>query len=93
MEYLMSLDLAGMSLALLMVIGAVNVGDIVSSKFFSRPLSSFEKVALSFVVALLIGFIPVDVQSVILERIIGALQVAFAGSGVYKGLQVLGGKR
>lgn len=81
------IDLGNITLVGLAIIGAVNAWT-----FFRPDAESKEKFLLSVVVALLIGFIPADLGSVILERIVAALTAAFAASGGYKLTQKLGGQ-
>lgn len=80
------MDLENITLAGLAVIGVVNV-----VSFYKPDMDSRYKFALSFVVAFLITFVPVDLGNIILEKAKDALQVAFIASGTYKLAQKVGG--
>lgn len=80
-------DLQSATLAMLAVVGAVNVLTI-----FRPYSSSQEKFILSVVVALVISFIPADLNNLILNKLKDALTLAFTGSGAYKIAQKAGGK-
>lgn len=81
----MIVDFQTASLALLVVIGAVNVVG-----FYYPNLDSKIKFALSIVIAFLVSFIPAEIGSVILEKLRDAITVAVAASGAYKLFQVAG---
>lgn len=83
----MILDLGNATLVGLAIIGVVNV-----ATFFKPDLGTKEKFGLSVVVAILIGFVPLDLGNDILNRVVVALTAAFAASGGYKIAQKVGGK-
>lgn len=75
----MELDLGNVTLVGLAIIGAVN-----AVTFWKPKLDSKAKFLISVVVALVVGFIPADLGSVILERLVTALTAAAVASGGYK---------
>lgn len=81
----MIFDFQTASLALLVVIGAVNVVG-----FYKPNLDSRYKFVLSLVIAFAVSFIPADLGNLILERLRDAITVAVAASGAYKLFQVAG---
>jgi len=80
------MDFAQLTLAGLVAIGAVNV-----ALMFWPNLDSKYKFGLSLLVALAVGFIPLETQSFIFNKLITALEVAFAASGGYKLASKAGG--
>lgn len=78
-------DLTNITLSGLAVIGIVNV-----IGFFKADLDSRIKFAIALVVAFIVGFVPIEVGSMLLQRIKDALEIAFASSGVYKLAQKVG---
>jgi len=84
----MDFDLGSATLVGLAIIGAVNAITI-----FRPETDSRTKFILSVLVALIIGFIPENLGTDILNRLVVALTAAFAASGGYKISQKLGGVR
>lgn len=84
-EIMEFLDLGNMTLVGLTVIGAVNALTI-----FRPETTSRTKFVVSVLVALVVGFIPANLGAEILNRLVAALEVAFAASGGYKIAQVIG---
>lgn len=82
------MDLMTVSLAGLVAIGATNV-----VTFFKPGLDSKVKFAISFVVAFLVLFVPVELGNQLLDQARMALEVAIATSGAYKLFQVVGTKK
>jgi len=84
---LTEINLASASLALLFVIGAVNIIGM-----YKPNMDSKTKVVISLLVAFAVSFIPPAFGNVLLDHIKTAIEVAIAGSGLYKVSQVVGDK-
>lgn len=80
------MDYLSMGFIAVMAIGVVNV-----ISFFVPTLDSRIKIAISFVVAFGLTFVPVELQNVILEKIRVALTATAFGTGAYKLTQKAGG--
>ena len=81
------MDIQSMSLAALAAIGVVNV-----ITMFKPIEDSRIKFAISLVVAFAVLFIPQDISNAILDKLRDAITIAFAGSGIYKISQKIGGE-
>lgn len=81
------IDFQTASLALLMVIGGVNI-----INFFFPLTDSRIKFAVSLAIAFAVSFIPAEIGSILLEKLRDAIQIAVAASGLYKVSQVVGQK-
>lgn len=73
------MDFQSLTLAGLVAIGVVNV-----ISFFKADLDSRLKFALSVIAAFAVTFVPISLESVILDHAKTAITVAFAASGTYK---------
>lgn len=82
------LDLGSYGFTGLMVIGAVNAVTILFGEMTNQ-----QKLLLSFVVAIAVSFIPVEIGNLIYDKAVVALSVALASSGGYKIAQKVGGIR
>jgi protein-S-isoprenylcysteine O-methyltransferase Ste14 len=80
-------DLINLTLVMFVGIGVVNV-----ISFFKPNIDSRIKFVIAFVAVLAITFIPVELGSIILEKVKIALEVALASSGIYKIAQKAGGQ-
>lgn len=81
------MDLTNVTLVGLVAFGVVNV-----VSFYKPDMKPELKFGLSFIAALGVTFIPVDVANVIMTHIKEALAAALALSGVYKIATRVGGK-
>lgn len=80
------MDFAQMTLAGLVAIGAVNV-----ALMFKPDLDSRLKFGLALLVAFIVGFVPLDYQNLIMEKLVQAIEIALASSGGYKLFSKAGG--
>lgn len=80
------IDLETATLSLLVVIGTVNV-----ITFFQPSMDSRMKFGISILVAFAVSFVPVELGSILLEKIKDAITVALAASGGYKLFTKAGG--
>ena len=80
------MDLANMTFVGLMTLGFVNV-----LTFYLPNMDSKVKFSVSVLFAFGLGFVPVEIGSVILEKAKSAIEVALMASGAYKVAQKAGG--
>ncbi len=80
------MDIAGIGFVGVMVIGFVNV-----LTFWKPNMDSKMKIGAAFVFAFVLTFVPADVGSVILQKIVQAVEATAFLSGVYKVAQKAGG--
>ena len=80
------MDLTNITFVGLVTVGAVNV-----ISFFKPKLDSKVKFGISVGVAFALGFVPVEMGSIILDKAKIAIEVALAASGAYKVASKAGG--
>jgi hypothetical protein len=80
------MDYTSMTFVGLITVGVVNV-----VSFFLPTLKSEYKFAISIVVAFLLTFVPVELGSVLADKVKLALEVSFGASGAYKLISKAGG--
>ena len=80
------MDFANATFAGLVAIGAVNV-----ALMFKPDLESRFKVALAILVAFVVGFVPMEYQNVLFEKLVQAIEIGLASSGGYKLFSKAGG--
>lgn len=81
------MELESLSFAALVSIGFVNVVTMF------RPIDDSRiKLAIAFVVAFGVSFIPQDISNMLLAKSVDALKIAFIGTGGYKLAQIIGKK-
>lgn len=73
------MDISSLTFAGLVAIGVVNVITI-----FKEDIDSRIKFILSLLAAFAVTFIPVETQAILYNKLIQAIEVAFAASGGYK---------
>lgn len=91
-QFLSTIDFSTFGYVALMTFGAVAGVNIVYKKRTDKELESDVKLALSVVFAIIFGFIPADLGSLILNKFRDGLSIAVMLNGAYQALSGIGKK-